>query len=262
MTPSRRRFLAALAAGTSGALAGCVGSQFTAAGRDPPPTTQDPDEPYLARQGLPSTICQTDVVPDFHIQAIDDPAFAADWSGVAADNPDVLGDGTLEDDSVVVGLARGDRGRAYPLDVLWKVEVVNDDLDGPVLVTYCSICQSGTVTSREVGDDTRTFDVSGQLWRPPEIHTRARELDGDVFAASSTDASGDLRVRNSGNLVMYDVETGSYWSQLLLTAICGPHLGTELRPLPAELTTWGDWTATHPDTRVLLPPPHSGVVDQ
>jgi uncharacterized protein DUF3179 len=54
-----------------------------------------------------------------------------------------------------------------------------------------------------------------------------------------------------GNLVFYDAETGSLWSQLLSEAVAGPRAGKRLKVLPAEDSTWGTWKALHPDTRVL-----------
>ena len=52
-------------------------------------------------------------------------------------------------------------------------------------------------------------------------------------------------------LVMYDKETGSLWSQIIGKAVDGPFSGTNLTPLAALQTTWGEWVAEHPDTLVL-----------
>lgn len=52
---------------------------------------------------------------------------------------------------------------------------------------------------------------------------------------------------------------GSYWSQLLGEAICGPLTGDTLDLLPATVTTWSGWTDRYPDTDVLQPPPRSGA---
>lgn len=53
------------------------------------------------------------------------------------------------------------------------------------------------------------------------------------------------------NLVFYDAETGSLWSQLLSQAVTGPLAGTKLKILPAVNTTWGAWRTAHPNTLVL-----------
>jgi uncharacterized protein DUF3179 len=53
------------------------------------------------------------------------------------------------------------------------------------------------------------------------------------------------------NLLFYDVETGSLWSQLLSEAVTGTLAGMRLRMLPAANSTWGAWRALHPNTLVL-----------
>jgi hypothetical protein len=52
------------------------------------------------------------------------------------------------------------------------------------------------------------------------------------------------------NLLFYDQETGSLWSQLLAEAVTGPLAGKKLKVLPAPDSSWGDWKTLHPDTRV------------
>jgi hypothetical protein len=153
------------------------------------------------------------------IPAITDPVFAADWADV---------DATLDDDERVIGVVRDGDARAYPLAVLNWHEIVNDDFDVPVLVTYCPLCGSGVVAERRVEGEPATFGVSGLLW--------------------------------NSDLVMYDTVTDSLWSQILGTAIRGPATGTELSLLPATFATWAAWRDEHPDTSVLLPPPHSDTV--
>jgi len=262
---TRRRLLAGVGAGL-GAFAGCVGSRprGDTGGEAAETGTATASRttvsvPTLAELGRPGDICEASVLPDSR-QAIVDPAFAADWSAVDEATDAVPGPGHLTDDDAVVGVTAGDRARAYPIAAFWKYEAVDDEFGGPLLVTFCPICNSGMVASRVVDGEPLTFDVSGQLWVPPEEYTRAAEERGDVFAAERRDVAADASVVNSGNLVLYDLATESFWSQLLATAICGPHQGTELEIRPSTLTTWADWRETHPDTDVLLPPPHSGLL--
>jgi len=257
---TRRQLLASGVAGV-GVLAGCSSNS----GTEPTPTDRDAGTADdvtvkpLAERGRPATICSAEIKSG--IRGIVDPAFAADWAAVDSDNDFLLGDPSLGPDRTVVGLVDGDRARAYPIDAFWSHEAVNDDFGGPVLVTYCPLCDSGMVASRVVDGDTLTFDASGQLWTPPEIYARASEKDGDVFVAHSTGTPGDdERLRNAGNLVLYDLATESYWSQLLATSICGDYQGTDLTIRPSTLSTWGEWRRRHPDTDVLLPPPHSGLL--
>lgn len=135
---------------------------------------------------------------------------------------------TLGDEELVVGIEVDGRARAYPLAVLNWHEIVNDDFGGPLLVTYCPLCASGVVADRTVDGKVRTFGVSGLLWQ--------------------------------SDLVMYDTESESLWSQLLATAIQGPLTGNELTLRPSTVTTWGEWRDAHPKTEVLLPPPMSDTV--
>lgn len=135
---------------------------------------------------------------------------------------------TLDDSTRVVGVEHAGEARAYPLKVLTFHEIVNDDFGGPLLVTYCPLCASAVVADRTVDGSSTVFAVSGLLW--------------------------------NSDLVMYDVETESLWSQVLATAIRGERVGTQLTLRPSTTTTWGRWTDSHPDSRVLLPAPESTTI--
>lgn len=138
-----------------------------------------------------------------------------DPSFVAAEDADWLGDGDL-----VLGLEIEGEARAYPLRVLNLHEIVNDRVGGdPVAVTYCPLCRSALVYSRTVEGQTLEFGVSGRLL--------------------------------NANLVMYDRETGTFWSQIQGDALVGPLVPAELDLVTSTLTGWEDWRAAHPDTRVL-----------
>ncbi len=136
----------------------------------------------------------------------------------------------LHDVDPVIGVSRGGEARAYPLWVMAWHEVANDTLGGePILVTYSGLCDSSVAFLRRVGDLTPTFGVSGLLY--------------------------------NSNLLMYDrVESGgasSLWSQLLFRAVSGPAAvaSVELQRIPAEVVSWGEWSARYPDTTVVLPDP-------
>ena len=254
----RRTFLVGLG-GATASLAGCAGVSPPRADRDP---TRTPEatvtEVPLAAQGFPSTVCEEEVNEEFHIRAIVEPAFGDDWSGLDIDSKYIRNGDGLSASMTVVGLEAVDRARAYPLSVLWSHEIVNDDFGGPVMVTYCSLCRSGMVAERTVQGEGTVFGVSGLLWQAPEVNVRAAEQDGDVSGATVNES--DVDIRSSGNPVMYDEATRSYWSQILATAICGPMEGKDLALVPSTLTTWGEWRGDHPDTDLLLPPPHSTLM--
>ncbi len=73
--------------------------------------------------------------------------------------------------------------------------------------------------SRKIDDRVLTFGVSGMLYQ--------------------------------SNVLMYDRQSESLWSQVRREAVAGPLTGTELEILPSTLTTWEKWQKRHPHTQVL-----------
>jgi hypothetical protein len=220
----RRRFLSALTTGVAGGVAGCL--EFSP-GDDEARTTTAETVVRSSVDGVSLPVPESafqQPLPRDYIPAIVDPAFASDWRGLESTERSTR----LPDDAPVIGVERDGRARAYPLRVLDRHEVVNDEFDGPIAVTFCVLCGSGVVLERRVAGERTRFGVSGKLWR--------------------------------SNLVMYDQLTESLWSQLMATALRGPRTGERLSVLPSALTTWGAWRAQRPETRVLLPPPHSDVI--
>ncbi len=54
-----------------------------------------------------------------------------------------------------------------------------------------------------------------------------------------------------GNLVMWDSESGSLWSQILGEGLHGDEAGTRLDMVPAVFVGLGTWKRMHPETLVL-----------
>jgi hypothetical protein len=126
----------------------------------------------------------------------------------------------VSDSDVVIGLHINGETKAYPLLILVWHEIVNDVVGGiPVAITYCPLCYTNQVFERIVDDTFVEFGTSGKLF--------------------------------NSNLVMYDRLTESYWSQALGIAITGELSGDELKTIPFDLITWGDWKRLYPDTHVL-----------
>jgi hypothetical protein len=249
---NRRALLATLGTLGTTSLAGCTVGYAGSPARRATPAGET-----FAEQGFPSTICEEELKPDL-IPAIAEPVFGRDWSDPRIPET-FLRTGGLTDDRQVVGIERDGVARAYPLAILRRNEVVNDSLDVPVLVTYCPLCRAGLVARREVEGEETIFGVSGLLWKPPDAYAAASEADGDVFVAGEG-LGEDPSIRNTGNLVLYDLATRSRWSQLVARAICGPLTGTDFEILPSTVATWGEWRAAYPETEVLLPPPISGTL--
>ena len=64
---------------------------------------------------------------------------------------------------------------------------------------------------------------------------------------------GNLGVTIDRAMAMYDIETGSNWSQATGIAIAGHLSGTQLRVIPAATTSLGAWIASYPNSGVLAP---------
>ena len=125
----------------------------------------------------------------------------------------------LNNDDRVIGVSHGGIARAYPIRVLNWHEIVNDSFDGvPVLVTFCPLCGTGIVFEPK-GGERADFGVSGLLY--------------------------------NSDVLLYDRETESLWSQILAEAVAGPRVGDTLKVLPSSHTTWGAWRADHPGSIVL-----------
>ena len=126
----------------------------------------------------------------------------------------------LIDSHLVIGYESGSEAFAYPINILNFHEIVNDEIGGvPVLITYCPLCFSGVVFSREVDGEDLTFGNTSALYQ--------------------------------SDLVMYDHQTGSYWFQVAGEAVVGTLTGAKLKPLPSATMPWGDWKALHPETKLI-----------
>jgi hypothetical protein len=128
----------------------------------------------------------------------------------------------LRPDDRILGVARNGLAKAYPIAILNWHEVVNDRFESePVVVTFCPLCGTGTAHSARADGMDLQFGVSGLLY--------------------------------NSDVLLYDRQTQSLWSQLMSTAIAGPHKGKRLASLPISHTSWAKWRKDHPGTLVLSP---------
>jgi hypothetical protein len=126
------------------------------------------------------------------------------------DNPIFVsaGEAKYPDDSDRdLGVAINNLAKAYPIGIMNYHEIVNDYFNSTaVVVTYCPLCGSGIAFYSKVEDKTHTFGVSGLLY--------------------------------NSDVILYDRETESLWSQLMHEAVSGPLKGSKLRIIPTANTTW------------------------
>ena len=120
----------------------------------------------------------------------------------------------------VLGIVINDEARAYPIKILNWHEIVNDVIRGiPIVITYCPLCGSGIVYHSRINGTNHTFGVSGLLY--------------------------------NSDVLLYDRQTKTLWSQILSKAISGSLVNTKINIIPSSHTNWQTWKKKHPKTKVL-----------
>ncbi|MGR5286598.1 DUF3179 domain-containing protein [Vibrio maritimus] len=161
---------------------------------------------------VPLNLIQSGGPPRDGIPALTDPKFELGKTAKSVKPRDV-----------VLGLVINGEAKAYPLNILNWHEIVNDTVGGErVLVSYCPLCGSGMAfSSKPQGNEKPEleFGVSGLLY--------------------------------SSDVLMYDRETESLWSQIHGEAVAGALVGSKLKQIPMSLSRWSNWLQRYPDTKVL-----------
>ncbi len=126
----------------------------------------------------------------------------------------------LKDEDRILGVEIDGKARAYPIRILNWHEIVNDVHNGkPIAVTFCPLCGSGIVYNATLAGKPHKFGVSGLLY--------------------------------NSDVLLYDRETETLWSQILSKGISGKLVGSDLEIIPSSHTSWKAWREKHPDTEVL-----------
>ncbi len=126
----------------------------------------------------------------------------------------------LKAEDRILGFSYNGEAKAYPIKILNWHEIVNDIVGGkPVLITYCPLCGTGMAFDPLVDGKLHTFGVSGLLYK--------------------------------SDVLMYDHQTESLWSQIKQEAVTGDLIGVRLTLLPMIHTNWESWKKEHPKTLVL-----------
>lgn len=127
---------------------------------------------------------------------------------------------SMSDDDLVVGIKLGDVVKAYPHYILDWHEIVNDMLgDTNVTISYCPLTSTAFAWKSLAGSTFSTFGVSGLLY--------------------------------NANLILYDRETDSNWSQILQKCVNGELIGEVPSKLSVIETDWKTWKDSFPNSLVL-----------
>ncbi|MBC8046685.1 MAG: DUF3179 domain-containing protein [Fimbriimonadaceae bacterium] len=126
----------------------------------------------------------------------------------------------LQDDDIVVGIKIGNVTRCYPHRILNWHEIVNDKIaDEKVAINYCPLTGSAMAWNRIINGKETTFGVSGLLF--------------------------------NSNVIPYDRETGSHWSQMKQQCINGAFYKQVVKNYNVIETTWKTWKKLYPESEVL-----------
>jgi hypothetical protein len=150
------------------------------------------------------------------IPALDDPA-----------TTDAVGGDWYPDDAIVFGIVEGRDALAIPKNIAEVHEMFNLTLDGRRFgIPYCTLCGSAQAYRTDTAVDQGAIEV-------PVLRT-----------------SGLL---SRSNKVMYDLRTDSVFDTFTGAAVSGPlqDAGVVLEETTVVRTTWGEWKADHPATRII-----------
>lgn len=126
----------------------------------------------------------------------------------------------LTDTDRVLGVIYNGIQKAYPIKILNFHEIVNDQFgEHPVVITFCPLCGSGMAFEAHIAGSPKTFGVSGLLY--------------------------------NSDVLLYDRQTESLWSQIRGEAIAGPLVNIRLEMISIQLVTWVEWKKNFPFSQVL-----------
>ncbi len=175
--------------------------------RDPAPGGN-----FLSVSVFPFYLIASGGVEKDGIPALTDPKFVAPASADAD---------YFSDEDLVLGVAINGEAKAYPHNIGWWHEIVNDVVGGqPISVSLCPLTSTGMVFSALDGDRRIELGVSGLLF--------------------------------NNNLIMYDRREGeTLFPQMTYVGLKGSLEGQALELLPVVETTWGYWKQLYPNTQVV-----------
>jgi len=129
-------------------------------------------------------------------------------------------DAAYDSKALVIGVKDDIGMKAYPHSIMDYHEIANDTLKGePAILSYCPLTGSALLWKGSPTAADPTFGVSGLLYE--------------------------------SNLILYDRETSSRWSQMQNRSIHGSRRSEIAETMQVIETTWQSWQSMYPDTLVL-----------
>jgi|GEM_PF-921662 len=130
---------------------------------------------------------------------------------------------SYKNDSAIL-VETNDHYKAYPLSLMIKHEVINDEIDGvPVLVAYCPLANLAIVYERKICNSALFFAASGYTYvEHTKIHRKQNLI---------TNSEGEVQ-----SFILWDRNTESLWYPLMDVGVSGKMLGKKLKPF--NKTKW------------------------
>jgi len=139
------------------------------------------------------------------------------------DNPQFINASSvnfLDNNDLIVGIVKDGVSKAYPHIILDWHEVVNDEINGDfITINYCPLTGTAFAWESKSNNTRSTFGVSGLLY--------------------------------NANLILYDRNTDSNWSQLSLQCVNGELIGDKPQLYSVIETNWETWQNLYPNSEVL-----------
>ena len=140
-----------------------------------------------------------------------------------ADNPNMQTVQEIEglnDNDQLILVSFESQVKAYPLKFIAPFEVVNDVLDGVAFsISYCPVTESTVCTENRQGNNVTSQVASGY--------------------------------RQNENVIVKDINSDSYWTQMLIRYVKGPYVSQSPKTLPMIETNWQIVKTYFPDALVF-----------
>ena len=140
----------------------------------------------------------------------------------------------MSPEDLILGISIKGEYRAYPISILNYHEVINEEFAaGEIMISYCPISGSSAVWDRDLQGLSSTFGVSKYIY--------------------------------NSNHLLYDRISNGHWLPLIYKCVNGELEGFKTDGINVVETTWDNWSATFPGSKVLSQPigsPFNYSIDQ
>ncbi|UCH27270.1 MAG: DUF3179 domain-containing protein [Trueperaceae bacterium] len=167
----------------------------------------------------------------------------------------------LSDREPVVAMSINGVSRAYPLQILTYHEIANDVIgEIPVAVTFCPLCNSAIAFDRRIPLTQEALDTvvaenpnASLVDLDEEFFDHYTFQHGVMpeFVKGVEVTFGTTGLLFNSNLIMFDSQTSTFWTQILGEGNVGALTDTVLLNYPAQIISFAEFRETFPEGSVL-----------